>query len=49
MGTKQLYIIKSCERVLNMYFNSINHFQRWGGRGRAQPQKYSYASCLAKF
>ena len=50
MGTKQLYIIKSCVQILNMYCNSINHFQRWGGGGGgAQPQKYSYASCLAKF
>ena len=45
MGTKQLYIIKSCEQILNMYCNSINHFQRWGWGGiGAQPQKYSYAS-----
>ena len=33
MGTKQLYIIKSCEQILNMYCNSINHFQRWGWGG----------------
>ena len=33
MGTQQLYIIKSCEQILNMYGNYINHFQRWGGGG----------------
>ena len=49
MGTKQLYIIKSCERILNMYCNSITPLSELGGGGGAQPQKYSYASCLAKF
>ena len=31
MGTKQLYIIKSCERILNMYCNSITPLSELGG------------------
>ena len=49
MGTKQLYIIKSCEQILNMYCNSINHFRGKGGGGGHNPKNIHMLLVLPDF
>ena len=49
MGTKQLYIIKSCERILNMYCNSITPPFRVGGAVGHNPKNIHMLLVLPNF